>query len=414
VKPRPLRLGEILEQRGRLAHEQTLRALRNQKVLGGRLGTCLLEIDAVSEEELLNALAEIHGVPAAHPDDLRNIPAETIGLIPAKVAERCQAVPFHSSSTQVKVAVTNARNLSIQDEISFVVGKRIRWHIASDLRIYEALEKYYGVECPTRFAKLLDRMNRSRFLWAKEGTAATAETLSLPAWELPPSIPAAEPATAAEIPAKVQAVPENVPPASPPETQAPPPLATTISEPARGADDDTQDLEPALRPQGLFSIDEAEKRLLDPKDRDDVARTLLRFMSGRSRRAVLLVVRKDEVAAWLWSGDGLKGPTLAAFRSTLAEPSVVQTLRASKEPFQGVLPQVPAHQALLAAFDPPATDSVFVALPVRVRGKLVAVLLYEPPAAGESPESKVETNRIVAKAAIAFELCIMRAKLRKA
>ena len=144
MRPRSLRLGEILEQRGRVAHEQTLRALRNQKVLGGRLGTCLLEIDAVSEEELLAALSEIHGVPPATAEDLRNIPAEVIALIPPKVALRCMAVPFYASGSNVKVALANARDLAVQDEINFVVGRRARWHVASDLRIHEALERWKG------------------------------------------------------------------------------------------------------------------------------------------------------------------------------------------------------------------------------------------------------------------------------
>ena len=62
-------------------------------------------------------------------------------------------------------------DLAAQDEISFVVGKRIRWYVALELRLIEALEKHHGEECPARLAKLLDKMNRSRFLWARESAA---------------------------------------------------------------------------------------------------------------------------------------------------------------------------------------------------------------------------------------------------
>ena len=72
----------------------------------------------------------------------------------------------------------DARDLSAQDEISFVVGKRIRWYVALELRLFEALEKHYGEECPPRLARLLDKMNRSRFLWTRESGAAPDGTLT--------------------------------------------------------------------------------------------------------------------------------------------------------------------------------------------------------------------------------------------
>ena len=413
MKPRSLRLGEILEQRGRVAHDQTLRALRNQKVLGGRLGTCLLEIDAVTEEELLAALAEIHGVPPATADDLRNIAPEILSLIPQKVALRCLAIPFYASGSNVKVAVANARDLAIQDEINFVVGRRARWHVATDLRIHEALERYYGGEMPTRFTKLLDRLNRAKFLWTRdEGEPQAVDTLAVPSWQLiVPPPPAPEPVVAPppEPPAPVEPSP---PPAEPPSTVEIAPATPPASE--RPGDDDTQDLAAAGTRRGPLALADAEQLLLDPKDRDDVARTLLEFAGTRVRRAIMLVVRKQEIAAWVWSGAELDGPRLAAWRAGLEEPSIFFSLQRGAESFRGPLPPVPAHRELLAAFQPPPQASELVALPLRVRGRLVAALLVEPAEAKLGDELFAELSRIAAKAAIAFELCIMRAKLKKA
>ncbi|MBP7587517.1 MAG: hypothetical protein KBA72_06170, partial [Thermoanaerobaculia bacterium] len=123
MRTAPARLGELVEKRGQITREQLLRALRNQKVLGGRLGTCLLEIEALSEEQLCSALAEQFAMPCATPEDLRGIPDDVLEMLPAKVARRCHAIAFRASSTQVKVALIDARNLAYQDEISFVVGK---------------------------------------------------------------------------------------------------------------------------------------------------------------------------------------------------------------------------------------------------------------------------------------------------
>lgn len=400
MKPRTLRLGELLEQRGRLAHEQTLRALRNQKVLGGRLGTCLLEIDAINEDELLHALADLHGVPFAGPEELRGIDAEVIALLPAKVAQRCRAVPFHAGATQVKVAVADARDLTVQSEVSFVVGKRIRWYVTSDLRIHEALQKYYGAEISTRYDKLVDRLNRSRFLWSRDAAEEVEAEAPAPApspFDLPP-----------------RATPPPLP-APPPPLEAPPPelVASPIVAEAPG-DDDTQDVAPIVRPRGPLSIADAEAQLLDPHDRDDVARALVDFAARRARRCVLLVARKQEIAAWMWSGEGLDAPKLAAYRAGLDEPSIFQSLAQGADGFEGVLPPVPAHRALLEALAPDSHGRPFVAIPLRVRSRLVAALVLEPEGEGLGDELRSEFRRIAAKAAIAFELCIMRAKLKKA
>ena len=409
MKPGSVRLGEFLEQRGLVAHEQTLRALRNQKVLGGRLGTCLLEIEAIAEEDLLLALSELQGAPPATPEELRGIADKVIELVPAKVAKRCFAIPFHASSTQVKVAVANARDLSIQDEVAFVVGKRIRWHVAPELRIHEALEKYYQQECPTRFSKLLDRLNRSHFLWSRESAARGSG----------PTIPAgtdlrdnALPSFAMAEHDQLATLPEPpLPPAAPPPAVD---LAAPLVRPPAAANEETQDVPRPGTARRRLSLAEVEKCLLDPADRDDVARNIVDFAAGRVRRAVLLVVRRQELAAWRWGGEGLDAPRLAAYRSSFREPSIFVGLRDGAGVFRGVLPPMPAHVQLLAAFDPPPALVEMTALPIRVRARLVAVLLVE--AAGDqlSGADLEELRRVTAKAAIAFELCIMRAKLRKA
>ncbi len=458
MRTAPVRLGELLEKRGQLTREQTLRALRNQKVLGGRLGTCLLEIEAITEEQLCSALAEQNGVPCATPEDLRGISDEVLELLPAKVAKRCQAIAFHASATQVKVALSDARNLAHQDEISFVVGRRIRWHVAPELRLIEALEKHYGEECPSRLAKLLDKLNRSRFLWAREATAATA-TAPPPAgeqlqWDTRiAGVAAAGPAAANESPASVSLelphfqhqtlelptlsplAPQPAPsgsaaalPTAPPAPVAAPagipaalPAATPPAElsAAESVPPAKTQAAPPPPPQShrRLTVDEAEQRLLQPRERDDVARVLLDFAAGLVPRAVLFVVRKGEVAAWLWSGEGLDPAKLAALRLSLKQPSLFVGLKEEGAHFRGPLSMLPAHVPLAACFAAPAISGEVLVLPVKVKERLVAALLVEPRLASGAelaPADLADLQRVIAKAEIAFELCIMRSKLRQA
>ena len=470
-----MRLGELLEKRGQLTRELLMRALRNQKVLGGRLGTCLLEIEAISEEQLCGALAEQYAMPCATPEELRGIPDDVLALLPAKVARRCHAIAFHASATQVKVALVDARNLGFQDEISFVVGKRIRWHVATELRMLEALEKHYGEECPSRLAKLLDKMNRSRFLWAREaggaagaaprqtgdqlqwdsqiagvapappapGAAAASpasppsgtgsdspssvsvelphfqhQTLELPTFDAPPAakavradVPASPPPAPA---AKAVKTTRRAAPAAPAAAVAPPPPPA----PPPGPPAVPASVAPALPEQpSRRSVEEAEQRLLQPRERDDVARALHDYAAGLGGRTTLFVVRKEEVAAWLWSGEGIDAPRLAALRLSLKLPSLFDGLRERDAIFRGTPLPLPSHAALTSCYTKPPLAKDLLVLPVKVKERLVAALLLEPrpgAAAELSAGDLADLQRVIAKAEIAFELCIMQAKLRKA
>lgn len=461
MRTAPARLGELLEKRGQITREQLLRALRNQKVLGGRLGTCLLEIEALSEEQLCATLAEQYGMPCATPEDLRGIPEDVLEMLPAKVARRCHAVAFRASSTQVKVALIDARNLAHQDEISFVVGRRIHWHVAPELRVMEALEKHYGVECPSRFAKLLDKMNRSRFLWARDRSASTETAVPLRSadqlhWdtqiagvsasagqesassisvELPhfQHAPLELPAVAVQgPPTSPGAAPKVRPAAAQPAAARPPkPAAGGRARAAETAPaqappkpaDDSPAAAPAVAPPPITaetappSVEEIERRLLLPRGRDEVARAIVDFAAGVVGRAVLFVVRKEEVSAWMWTGSGLDADRLAALRFKLGEPSFLEGLREREPSFGGRLAPLPAHRAVAACFAKPPLAAEVRALPVRVKDRLVGALFFEPksPAGGAlAPSALANLERVISKAEIAFELCIMRTKLRQA
>lgn len=168
------KLGQLLISRGWINLPQLTRALKTQSVVGGRLGTCLLEMDILTEEQLAKGLSEQLGLPGATVEQLRSVPEEVRGVLPAKVARRCHAVPFQLIGNRLDVAMLDPRNLTGHDEIAFASGRRVRVHVAPELRIFEALERYYDEECPSRFTLLLDRLNRARYLW-NEGKERDAE-----------------------------------------------------------------------------------------------------------------------------------------------------------------------------------------------------------------------------------------------
>src|SRR4029453_1370334 len=110
---------------------------------------------ALQEDLLLKGLAEHLGVPAVTIEDLRGIPEEVLGLIPERLARRLRAVPFRVESGRLDVALLDPRNLSAQDEIAFASGKRVKVYVANEIRVLEALGRYYREEFTSRFSMIL-------------------------------------------------------------------------------------------------------------------------------------------------------------------------------------------------------------------------------------------------------------------
>ncbi len=187
------KLGELLVEREWLTRDQLTQALRHQQVFGGRLGSCLLELTLLSEDRLTKALSEQLGVPAVTADDLRVIADGLIALLPPKLACRSRAVPFERFGNALSVALVDTRDLQVQDELAFVTSRRLKVHVAPEVRILEALEKHYSCQVEPRFARVWDRLNRAKYLWQEEPTAPPARRRA----DTPPA-PASAPASAPE------------------------------------------------------------------------------------------------------------------------------------------------------------------------------------------------------------------------
>jgi type II secretion system (T2SS) protein E len=206
------KLGELLVEREWVTREQLTQALRHQQVFGGRLGTCLLELTLLSEERLTKALSDQLGVPAVTQEDLRVIADNLTEAVPAKLACRVRAVPFERFGNALSIAIVDVRDLQAQDELAFVTSKRLKVHVAPEVRILEALEKHYNCPAEARYSRIWDRLNRAKYLWQEETPAAAVRRRP----EAPPT-------------------PEPVRAAPSPQWQPPPPLESGVHSMAAAA-----------------------------------------------------------------------------------------------------------------------------------------------------------------------------------
>lgn len=156
------RIGEILVAEGALTEAAVNRALGYQRVSGDRLklGTILLHWDMLAEDGLLGALARHYRVAAAPWPLLDAAPIAVTRLLQPAVAIRLGAFPYALSKAGVHVALLDPSNLTAQDEISVVTGKRVIPAVALEIRMLQAHQKFYGRHIPLEYRSIVQRMDR--------------------------------------------------------------------------------------------------------------------------------------------------------------------------------------------------------------------------------------------------------------
>jgi hypothetical protein len=144
-------LGDYLLKKGFITNEDLEEALQYQVIYGGKLGTNLLEMGLIDDDELTVALSKVMGTPAADPDELKNIPREVIKLIPESMAEEFRCFPVKVEGRRLFLVMEYPNNLQAIDEISFKTGLIVKPLITPEVRFIAATERYYNISRQLRY-----------------------------------------------------------------------------------------------------------------------------------------------------------------------------------------------------------------------------------------------------------------------
>src|ERR1700737_4351384 len=137
------RLGEILIKESLITTDQHRQALEHQKANGGRLGTCLMKLGFISDDEITGVLSRQYGVPSINLK-FYEVDASVIKLIPQDTAVRYQIVPLSRVGSTLTIAMTDPTNVFAMDDIKFMTGFNVEPVVASETAIAEAISKFYG------------------------------------------------------------------------------------------------------------------------------------------------------------------------------------------------------------------------------------------------------------------------------
>ena len=141
------RLGEILVEAGLISEAQLGTALSSQKTWGGKLGSTLIRMGFVREEDLLRCLSAQLRLPSVDFSKIKIAP-KTLQLIPVRIAEKYGVIPValkeEMGKKTVILAMSDPSNLDSINEIQFQTGINIRPIVASETAISRAIDEYYG------------------------------------------------------------------------------------------------------------------------------------------------------------------------------------------------------------------------------------------------------------------------------
>ncbi len=150
-------IGELLLKENYITAEQLEIGLQNQRQHGGRLGSILINLGFVDDDDITSLLSRKYGVPSINLAYFEIDPA-VIKLIPLEVAQKYTIVPLSRVGNTLTVASADPTNVFAMDDIKFMTGFNIEPVVASEASILEALEKYYGTPHAIELKKVYDQI----------------------------------------------------------------------------------------------------------------------------------------------------------------------------------------------------------------------------------------------------------------
>jgi len=152
-----MKIGEFLLNDSRITPEQLQNALEAQKNEPGKLGSILIRMGYVTEEDIAQALSKQFGYPSINLSKF-DIDEKVLELIKPEIARKHIVMPVHRIGSMLTLAMADPSNLFVQEEIRFSTNLRIQAVIAPETSIIESIDKYYGSSTGIEAQKFLEEI----------------------------------------------------------------------------------------------------------------------------------------------------------------------------------------------------------------------------------------------------------------
>jgi type IV pilus assembly protein PilB len=137
------KLGEVLQERGKISAPDLAKIISEQQGKVIRLGELMLQRGTINKPDLTSALEEVTNIPycdsaKAHPSP------EALGSIAEAIARRCCALPLERQGSRLIVVMAEPQNLVLIDELRFTSGTEIVTRFGFRDEILQAIATQYA------------------------------------------------------------------------------------------------------------------------------------------------------------------------------------------------------------------------------------------------------------------------------
>lgn len=344
-----LKLGEALIKEGLITKDHLSKALERQVIFGGRLGTNLVELGYIKEDDLTRFLSKYLNIPYADPSYFENIDPHVLSSISPDIVERYLVMPIKKEKNRVHLAMLDPKDFNALDEIRFITGYEIIPYIASELRLLHALEKYYNIQRDLRYVTIFGR--------EPEGITKPVEIKK-------PS-PAEKPKE--EIKVK------------------------------------EEELEEVILKKLNLSISNA-------RDREEIADIIIGEASKKLKRVALFVVKGGYVSGWRGKGLNLDDNLISSIKIPLNQSSLFKEVIDGKTFHQGPILKIPLNDKLMEEMGGLYPREV-LAFPLTIRGKVVSILYGDNGDKTLLLDEYDDLKNLMIMASMAMEILILKRKI---
>lgn len=155
VQSRPKILGQLLLEVGAVSEAELEEALSHQLGTGRRIGRLLVDGGSTDEESVARCLGLQLSLPYEPPPLRGEDPA--LRIIHPELAKRGVVLPLAASPRSIRLAMADPLNLGVLDDVQFQSGRRVEAVVASPTAVLEGIAAGYGGEIETLLKELPDK-----------------------------------------------------------------------------------------------------------------------------------------------------------------------------------------------------------------------------------------------------------------
>lgn len=381
------RLAETLVEEGLITEAQLQSSLQRQLVMGGKIGTNLIELKYITDDQLEKALSKTYMMPAVTADAFLGIPSDIINSIPKEIAIRHRIIPVKKEHKNITIAMENPNDVGVIDDLSFMTGCRITTVVASEVKIALALERYYDHPRDLRYIEIL-RPREEEFVIERNLTltdyipSSTTENKK-DAQEVEESgwlsdkepLDLLETYTPKEVPVVEKVIEKEV-------------LKSVSKE---------------------ITLQETVHKLTRIETRDEAIEAVIDYISQYVDNVLFFVTSIVEAKAWKAKCKGVPYGNISDLKVNFGGPSVFLTVKNSELPFYGEITSFPFDEDFLSKIGQKRPLRVYL-VPIMVKTKLVSIL-YVDNGNKDIPSERIgEINSLIEKLSISFEILILKKK----